>query len=761
MRFWICSAFICCAIYTSAQIDQQCPWSISGIVLDEHDDASLGYATIFIKELDRGVVTDSTGRFLIDVICAGTYTLQFSHIGCESKEQIVRVRGHVNLTLHLEHHSELLETIELNARRVREAGAVSRAELEARTLQRSTGRSLGEMLSQLPGVTALQTGPTIFKPVIHGLHSNRLLILKDGLRLESQQWGLDHAPEIDPNGASRISVVKGAAAVLYGADAVAGVVLVESDALPTDRSMSGEVRLSGIDNGRQGALAATITQGLGRGYGLCINAGIRRAGDAKAAEYSLTNTGLSEVNIGIDAGYQKGLQHLRASYQLFQSELGILRSAHIGNLTDLLNALERDRPLIIEDFSYNIQSPKQEVLHHTVRLSGQTHSEKFGVLNGLYAIQWNAREEFDIRRGGRDNIPALDLQLQSHTGLVSLAHHNIGRLRGKVSLHWTFQQNSNQPGTGVRPLIPNYTKYVLAISWVEKWAKDRVEIEAGLRYEYVSLQVKRIDAQNRLVKPKFQFHNVSASTGIRYTFAETIEGFSHFGLTHRAPQVNELFSEGLHHGAAAIEEGDTSLVSEKAIKWVTGTEIRRQTWQFNASVFIQYIDDFIYLQPTGEPRLTIRGAFPVFLYVQDDVRLLGAEAMLQVSLIKQLQWRSEFSLVRARHLSSEEGLIGIPADRMRQTLLWQSGEHVFDAEVAVEYVWKQTRVADESDYAPAPDGYTLVSAGAGMDIIKSRLHLHLTVRNLLNASYREYLNRLRYYADDTGRSIELRLRYVF
>ena len=761
MRFHLCMALWCSAIFLHAQVNQQCPWSISGIVLDEHDNASLGYATIYIGELERGVVSDSSGRFLITEICEGTYTLQFSHIGCESKEQVIRVRGHENLSLHLEHHAELLQTIELSARRIREAGSASRAELDGRTLLRSSGRPLGEILEQLPGVTALQTGPTIFKPVIHGLHSNRVLILKDGLRLESQQWGLDHAPEIDPNGAAKISVVKGAAAVQYGADAVAGVILIESADLPTDRSRNGDIRLTGVDNGRQVALAASLTQGLGRGYGLRFNAGVRRAGDAHAAEYLLTNTGLAEMSGGVDIGYQKGLRNLRLSYQLFQSELGILRSAHIGNLTDLQDALTRDRPLIIEDFSYDIQNPKQQVLHHTLRIAGQTHLEKLGILNALYAIQWNAREEFDIRRGGRDDIPALNLQLQTHTGLVSLAHQSIGHLRGKISVHWTFQQNKNEPGTGVRPLIPNYTKYAPAISWVEKWIADDLEVEAGLRYEYVFLGIKRIDAQNRLVKPEFQFHNFSASAGMRYAMSDHVAFYSHLGSTYRAPHVNELFSEGLHHGAAAIEEGDTNLVPEKAIKWVTGTELRRSMWQLDASIFLQYIGDFIYLLPTGEPRLTIRGAFPVFQYVQDDIRLYGAEGALQFALAQHWQWRSEFSMVRAKNRSAEEDLIGIPSDRMRHMILWNSEKPALDADLSVEYVWEQSRAPEGVDYAPPPDGYLLVHAGVGMDVIRERMHLHFAVRNLLNVSYREYLNRLRYYADDTGRSIELRLQYLF
>jgi iron complex outermembrane receptor protein len=328
-------------------------------------------------------------------------------------------------------------------------------------------------------------------------------------------------------------------------------------------------------------------------------------------------------------------------------------------------------------------------------------------------------------------------------------------------MDWHYQQNTNMPGTGVPPLIPNYSRITPAISWVEKWITEDMEVEAGVRYEFIDLKVKRIDAQNQLVKPEFQFHNISGSVGIRIGLSDDIIVFSHSGITHRAPHVDELFSEGLHHGAAAIERGDTNLVTEKAFKWVSGIEFKKPAWYADLSIFVQRIGDFIYLQPTGEPELTIRGAFPVFQYAQDDVRLLGSEGSVQFTLARNWNWRSEFSIIRARNISLDEGLIGIPSDRMRHTLQWDNERHKIDAEISLEHVWEQTRVPDDSDYAAPPAAYSLVHAGMGFSMLNDQLAMHLSVRNLFNVSYREYLNRLRYYADDTGRSIELRLYLNF
>src|SRR5690606_29044934 len=179
---------------------------------------------------------------------------------------------------------------------------------------------------------------------------------------------------------------------------------------------------------------------------------------------------------------------------------------------------------------------------------------------------------------------------------------------------------------------------------------------------------------------------------------------SHLGWTRRAPHVHELFSEGLHQGAAAIEEGDSSLVPEEALKWVTTLDWEKKPLKISGSVALQSIRDFIYLNPTGEPRLTIRGAFPVFEYVQDDVFLYGGDLSIAVMLPEQFAWLSELAMIRARNRSRDAFLFGMPSDRMRHTLSWGSVNGRVDAEISYAYVWEQIRVPEVGDYAPPPPG---------------------------------------------------------
>ena len=764
MRLFISALVLLATTYqVIAQAADTCTYTITGQVIDDHDGEALEFATVQLLGTGVGAVSDIDGSFVIENICPGEYTLYFSHIGCEPLERRVNVNKNLELTLRLEHHAEILEEIELTANRVVTAGSVTQEELSQEALTRTQGQALGEAMRSLPGVTAIQTGPAIFKPVIHGFHSNRVLILNDGVRQESQQWGLDHAPEIDPFMANSVTVVKGTAAVQYGSDAVAGVILVQQDTIPVSTHLHGRVAWHGMTNGWQSGVSGMLQKGLGGGFGVRWHGTVKIGGDKRAPDYQLTNTGVREGNTSLSFGYRRGLTRAEVSYSLFSTEIGILRSAHIGNLTDLEEALERGQPQVIEPFSYEINNPKQRVQHHMLRFAGQRYFNEVGLLSGFYAIQLNRRREYDIRRGGRDEKPALDLRLTAHHGELRLAHDEILGLRGNIAAHWIYRQNSNVPGTGVRPLIPNYSNYSPGISIVEKWLRSNFELEAGLRYEYEYMKVKRFDRQDVLRESEFNFNNFSSSLGFRWDVSRTFALTGNLGSTNRAPEVNELFSEGLHHGAAAIEEGDTSLVPEKAIKLIIGGEIRRERIQGQVSVYTQFIRDFIYLRPDGEPRLTIRGAFPVFRYVQNDARLWGTDVAFRFGLTRSIDLESKYSMVRATNTEEDQPLIFMPADRMSHALIWTSRTGRFDAGVTFDYVWEQTRVPEGLDYAPPPDAYALfgISAGSELFIGANLLSIRVTVSNLLNTRYREYLNRLRYFADDIGRNVELRINYNF
>ncbi|MFN3876461.1 MAG: TonB-dependent receptor plug domain-containing protein, partial [Flavobacteriales bacterium] len=420
-----------------------------------------------------------------------------AHLGCEPAERQVALAGDVALDFRLEHHAEELREVEVARSRPDERVGQPQQRLSRPDLAREAGKPLEAMLARLPGLAVLSSGPTIGKPAIHGLSGNRVLTLNHGIRQEDQQWGGEHSPTLDPLSADRITVVKGAAGVQHGSDAIGGVIIVEPLELPREAGMAGEARMLGQWNGRGGGAGGMLQGGLQgvRGFGWRVQGSGRYIGDSEAPGYMLSNTGLREAGASASAGYRDHRRSATLYYSRFQRELGILRASHIGNLSDLDAAIATGRPWYVGDFGYAIDAPRQTVLHHLLKAEAGHALGARGRIDLTYGYQANSRQEYDIRRGGRSATPALDLWLATRTADAVLKHWIGPRLHGKAGLNALWQGNSNIPGTGVRPLLPNYHRRSIGAFVVEHYpASERLELEAGARVERATLSVWKRDA---------------------------------------------------------------------------------------------------------------------------------------------------------------------------------------------------------------------------------------------------------------------------
>jgi iron complex outermembrane recepter protein len=759
--------FMARASVTFAQA-QPCNLTLQGTVIDMATKEALPRAAIWLVGPEKGTTTDEKGRFNIKGLCAGTFTADIHYLGYKEKHMTITLPLQNELFVLMEEDDVLIDEVTVQGEAISPDKTQSEVTLSETQLARASGKSLGESLQELPGVSSLKTGPTISKPIINGLHSNRILILNNGLRQEGQQWGTEHAPEIDPMMATQISVVKGAAAVRYGPEAIGGIVVVEPPALPYEhKHLHGNVRLMAADNGRMGSASTTFQGGLGKAESVAwrLQATGRRAGDFKAPDYMLTNTGLKEADFSGAVGYKKNDWLAEAYYSKFTTELGILRSAHIGNLTDLQAAFESDRPLIIEDFSYKIDNPRQEISHD---LAKATFGKKgrLGDIRLVYGYQRNIRKEFDIRRGGRGETPALHMDLLTHSTDLVWEQRTWQKLRGQIGGSFIYQENRNVPGTGIKPLIPNYNSATSGVFAIERWMEDRWEVEAGLRFDNRSFQVFTFDENDEVIRPKYHFNNFSGSVGLVLKPAEGWKVTSNLGTAWRPPNVSELYSQGLHHGAATIEEGNTELDTEQALKWVNQLLVRKGIWSAEVSVYAQKINNYIYLQPQPEPRLTIRGAFPVYSYVQTDAFMAGTDVSLSAQLSKQWQYNLKGSLIRAKDVSNDDFLIFMPGDRIQNSVTWNypfQSKKTFFVSASHSVVRRQNRYPSGIDYVDPPKGYQLfgLNVGYGSQLFGNDYEIYLEGTNLLDTSYREYLNRFRYYADELGRTITIRFNYKF
>jgi iron complex outermembrane receptor protein len=302
---------------------------------------------------------------------------------------------------------------------------------------------------------------------------------------------------------------------------------------------------------------------------------------------------------------------------------------------------------------------------------------------------------------------------------------------------------------------------------MERWRKYPfpLELEAGLRYDYQLLSVEELPNGDQVGDRTYA--NVSATAGAIFHWNEHVRIRTHFGTAFRSPHPNELYSDGVHHGAASYERGNPQLKAEQARQLDLGILVdKNEVWQLDASVYVQHIKDFIFLEPESEPVLTIRGAFPAFRYAQADARLLGADVNLILNPTTHWQLRSGASFLRARNLERDEWLTFMPADRWQAGLRYGFGnekKQVHYIGLNVQHRFRQERLPLDQDFASAPAAYTLLEleATTELQIAHRPLQLHLQVFNLTNVAYRDYLDRFRYFADAAGRNIALSMRMSF
>ncbi|HMR87810.1 MAG TPA: TonB-dependent receptor [Saprospiraceae bacterium] len=747
---------------------QQCDMVITGQVIDHHDDTSLEYATIFIQELDKGTVCDSNGYFIFENICPGKYHFIISHVGCESKNEYLNISETTRLTFFLEHHDEILQHVEITGQQSNSKSGNIRYTISKDIMFELNGRNLSEILTTIPGVNTLKAGPNLAKPIINGLYDNRITILNNGIPQEGQQWGNDHAPEIDPNTADKISIYKGASAIKYGLQALGGVVILEPNELTIDPHWHGDIRMNGHTNGRgigiQGQLRNSSKLGNIR-----ITLGHQISGDRKTPSYYLTNTGNTESSFSMLISNKKNEKSdRRVYYSFYRNKLGILRGSHIGNLTDLQEAFKRDIPFFTADkFTYNIEAPRQEVDHHLLKFSHKyrINDQKNIILEAGYQV--NSRSEFDIRRGDRDTKPALDLLLFSQ--YYDLGYNYLGEHHSyTIGAQYRYVNNTNQPGTGILPLIPDYINNHYAIYLIAKKNLFGLELETGLRSEFRNYFVARFENRN-VVKENLNFLNFAANVGLKHRVTNEITTHLDISYTNRPPEVNELFSNGLHQGVSGIEVGNPNLKPENSFKIVNEwTGHLAEKHYVNLSLFYNHINNFIYLQPQNDFIVTIRGAFPLFSYVGSDASMLGGSFKTITDINKAFQWTSGMSYIYARNLDQKTGLIRIPPLNAFSNIHYTIGKtSVFnELKMGLEasYTAMQNNVPIEEDFLLPPDDYFLINVSLRIKFKRKTnqdLDLSLRMENVFNTTYRDYLNRMRYFANEMGRNITFNIKTNF
>lgn len=760
----VVSIAIYCLIPCALRAQQDCHNTLFVKVSEEKTGQAVAGAVIGTGT--QQAVTDADGICMLEELCPGKIHLHAEAMGYITLDKDIALSADT-LRFLLKTDEQTLDAVEITGHKQALNTTTSVTTLHQDDLDRLKGGNLAKILTAIPGVNMLQTGATIGKPIVNGMHSNRLLILNNGVRQEGQQWGSEHAPEIDPFIAQNITVIKGAEAIRYGAEAIGGVVIVEPPALPADSMLHAEVNLVGASNGRSGTASGMLSGNFRKMPALAwrVQGTLKRSGNLQTADYFLDNTGTRESNYSAALGYNKKHFGLDLFYSHFNTELGIFKESHIGSTDDLEAHIANGRPFDDGSFYYAIDAPKQKVKHDLFKATSHIHLNDFLHFNVQYGFQSDNRQEYDIRRGGRSGIPSLNLTLYTHTLNAYLEYFNGKQWKVIVGADGMYQQNKYDGESATRQLIPDYNSDAGGIYAIGKLIKNAYQLEAGIRYdaEYLTALGYR---DNVLYGGRRTFSNLSGSLGIVVPVNDRWNFSSNLGTAWRPPSVNELYSDGLHHGAAAIEYGDSTLPVERSIKWINSLTCTPFPWlNVNLDVYAHYFKDYIYLYPTGQFEERLTGAFPTFVTKHTDARFLGADLSMGIHFLQHFDYTLKGSVIRAKDLSNDTYLPMIPADKVANALKWELPatamlKHTY-LQLEHVYVAKQTRYAAGSDFAPPPDAYQLLNLSAGTSFLwkKHELGINFSVDNFTNTLYKDYMNRFRYYAHDLGRNYILRLTY--
>ncbi len=763
---------------------QDCNQVISGQVKQAGSHEPLSFADMTIRETGARIVTDAAGNYRFEHLCPNRpYQLEISYLGRIFKADVVPGDRPVEIEFPENH---LLDAVVVTGQAVEAVHTEASCTVDHLDFASKQAMNLGEIVKQLPGVTTLQTGANISKPVIQGLHSNRVAIVSNNVVLESQQWGREHAPEIDPFSSEKVTVVKGALGVRYGVGAMAGAIVLEPAPLRPQKGWGGWATAGGFSNGRSGVLAGAVDYRTpGEKWAFRVQASGKRGGNLRAPDYWLYNTGHAEMNFSAMMEWQ---QNERSKHEWSASridqKLAILQSSHLGNVDQIIAATQLDTPMNnIDRFSYAINRPYQSIQHYTVKYRYAHTINDFWKWTAQYSYQFNQRREYDVVRktGTAADRAQVSFRLFTNALDIGLEHRAKKYWQGESGIQVVNALNYTNKGA----FIPNYTSYG-ASAWAhERWRKHDVpwEWEIGGRYDYRFSHVYTEGNFGRDINKNVQFGNVSGVTGVHYHFNEALTLTLHTGYAWRPPSVYELFARGVHHGAGTYEEGDSTLVSEKGLNTnltLDYTAEKIKGLRGSLTVYRNQINDFIYLDPQNTVRVTVRGSFPAYFYKQADAVLQGVDAQLDIPVTNGVVVETRASLIRAwRQLDTPDPETGsttdplplMPSDRYQYGLRWTSPKETTTLRVVGNTVLRQYRIPADGLLKAPPPTFTTCSFDASHTIPVRRTknghtttrtwELGLTIQNLTNVRYREYLNFFRLYADEPGFNAGLRVKLIF
>jgi iron complex outermembrane receptor protein len=749
--------------------------TFSGIITDAVTHLPLSGVSVYISDTRNGTTTNSKGEYVISNVPEGSHLVEYSHVGYGTVAEQVAIAGDTKKDIELS--PTIVENNAVIVTGVSRASQLKKVPFQVEVmrkteLQQTVSTNLIDAITRKAGVSAINTGPAISKPVIRGLGYNRVLTMNDGVRQEGQQWGDEHGIEIDEASVNKIEILKGPASLVYGSDAMAGVVNIITN-VPVERNtLKANIGSNYQTNNSLRSLYGNIAGNIN---GFSWNAyGTTRAAEDYKNKYDgyVFNSKFQEHNAGGYVGYNGdwGFSHLLVSS--FNLKPGLVEGERDDNGAFIKPVAGGGEEVATNaDFkTTDPLIPYQHIRHFKIATD---NNFKLGQnnLSLNVAFQRNRREEFGNPDDLEERALFFDLKTTTYAAQFHLKEKN--GWKPSIGSNGMYQTNTNK---GVEQLIPDYKISDAGVFvFVEKDIKA-LTISGGARFDTRHIEAESLLDESGNAKSggfKKDFSNFSGSAGLAYQASKNVNLKLNIARAFRAPSVSELASNGSHEGTIRYEYGDVNLKSEISTQADASIEMNSRHISLNLAGYVNSFSNFIFYRKLsavagGDSVVNVDGTdLTAFKFDQRKAMLAGVEATLDIHPhpIDWLHFQNTFSFVEGSLKESIEGtknLPFIPAAKLLTELrgdFKKIGNNVanFYVKMELDNNFRQNRAFTAFNTETATKGYSLLNAGIGTDFTakgKTLFTLNLSANNLGDVAYQSHLSRLKYAAENmvTGRT---------
>jgi iron complex outermembrane receptor protein len=773
--------------YLSADSTGSLKGSLTGMITDKKTGEPLPGVNIYFPDLKTGTTTDADGKFKIDKLPQSRVIIQLSYISYRTLLVTVDLSAVTSMNFEMEYAAtELNEVVVTGQSKTTEQkrNPTPMSIMPKTSLLQNSSVNIIDAISSQPGISQITTGTGISKPVIRGLGYNRVVVIKDGIRQEGQQWGDEHGIEIDENSVDRVEILKGPASLTYGSDAMAGVIDLLSPRPLTQGQVRGNVMLNYQTN--NGLLAASGNM-AGNRNGLVWD--IRysyKLAHAYKNRYDgyVYNSGFRENAISIMTGLIKSWGYSNLELGLYNLTPGIidgLRDSTTGHFlrpVRINDSTETQLPASDDELeSYSTPPPYQKI-HHYKAVSNSSFILGNTTLKTIVGFQQNRRQEF----AGilQPNQYGLYLLLNTMNADIRYLLPEFNKYSVSIGISGMGQTSENR---GIEFLIPDYNLFDAGGFVLVKKPVGNFDFSSGIRYDirvehgkalYVNDSGERVSGSEPGSVQQFSafnstFSGMSGSVGATWQISKAF--FTKFNISRgfRSPNIAELGSNGIHEGTLRYERGNPGLKPENSLQFDYTLGLSSEHISAELDIFDNTIHNYIFSRKLSSIRGgdSLTKGIPTYMFVSGNAHLVGGEARIDIHPhpLDWIHFENTFSFVQATQYGQPDStryLPLIPPARWQSSLrfsLKKAGNSLQNLYFQIEsdMYLAQNRYFSAYGTETRTPGYTLFDMGMGTDITRNQKQicsLYISVNNVLNAAYQSHLSRLKYTPENqaTGRT---------